>query len=146
MVEVFLLDALEILVLGILRLGVVVELRGGLSVFVSARLAKALQVINSHEDTTELRNLVQLLAARLFLVGFDLLLLDVDLFELRIKLRVVVVQFHDLRVHVLLVFYHFALHVRQRLLLVLKVRRQPLVSICKSLVTRKDVANLGVLV
>lgn len=88
-----------------------------LAFLVPTRLTENLQVVDRHQDARKLCDLLKLLVGCFFLVGFNFLLALVNVLKLCIQLCNVVVQFHDLRVHGLLIHYDAVLNFSQTRLL-----------------------------
>ena len=84
-----------------------------LAFFVTARLTECLQIVDRHQDARKLCDLLKLLVGCFFFIGFNFLLALVDVLKLCIQLCNVVVQFHDLRVHFLLIIYDAGLNFSQ---------------------------------
>jgi hypothetical protein len=118
-------------------------LQGTLLLAVEAAL---LEVVDGHEDACEVGHLAQLLGRGLLGLALQLALLILDVLEPLLQLCDVIIQLHDLGIHVLLVLGHRVLQVLQLLLQGLHVLRQLIVGILQRRVPRQDVLELLILV
>jgi len=112
-VDLALLEHVE--VLGVLEVNELLEriLEGALLLAVKAA---RLEIVDGHQDAGQVRDLAELLGARLLGLALQLVLLVLDHLELLLQARDVVVKLHNLGFHVFFVLCYLVFEVVQLLL------------------------------
>jgi hypothetical protein len=109
-------------------------------------LTELFKVVNSHQDSGQLRNLAQLLAGSFLLGILQFVLLVFNLLRLCFKLTNLVVESHDCFVHHLLISSKFRALMAKFTLFFLELTVEFSLGVLKSSVAAEDVRDFSVLI